>query len=136
MNTFAHPSAYIMKLHLEQDSTINLITGYGANHVMINKQRHDGNMLVDARRVLTDWAPGGFAGLSADDMAAVVELGPEVVLIGTGERLRFPPVALLRPLIEARIGYEVMDLAAACRTYNVLVSEGRSVATALLFDPR
>lgn len=123
-----------MKLNLEHDPSLNLVTGYGDGHLMINRVRHDGNLLLDARRIITDWAPGGFAALGSDDFAAIVALGPEVVLVGTGSRLRFPPVAVLRPLIDARIGYEIMDFAAACRTYNVLVSEGRAVAAALLFD--
>lgn len=123
-----------MKLNLEHDPSLNLVTGYGDGHLMINRVRHDGNLLLDARQIITGWAPGGFATLAAEDFAAIVALGPEVVLVGTGSRLRFPPVGVLRPLIEARIGYEIMDFAAACRTYNVLVSEGRAVAVALLHD--
>lgn len=64
----------------------------------------------------------------------MLELAPEVVIVGTGARQRFPAPQLLRPLIEAGIGFEVMDLAAACRTYNILASEGRAVAAALLLD--
>lgn len=124
-----------MKLNLEHDPSLNLVTGYGPDHLMINRVRHDGNLLLDATRIISGWAPGGFAGLDPDDFSAIVALGPEVVLVGTGSRLRFPPVGVLRPLIDARIGYEIMDFAAACRTYNVLVSEGRAVAAALLFDP-
>lgn len=123
-----------MKLNLEQNPDLNVVTGYGSDHLMINKERHDGNLLVAADRIVGDWAPGGFAALSAADFAAVCEMRPEVVIIGTGDRLRFPAPATLRPLIEARIGYEVMDLPAACRTYNILVTEGRSVVAALLFD--
>lgn len=112
-----------------------MVTGYGADHVLINKVRHDGNLLLTADRIITGWAPGGFATLSADDLAQTCTLGAEIVLIGTGGRQRFPSPTLLRPLMEARIGFEVMDLAAACRTYNVLVGEGRAVMAALLFDP-
>jgi uncharacterized protein len=124
-----------MKLHLDQAAGINLITGYGADHVLINKERHEGNVVILAQRLVEGWAPGGFAGLSAADFDAIAPLGADIVLIGTGARQRFPKHALLRPLIEARIGFEVMDLAAACRTYNILVSESRAVAVALLFDP-
>lgn len=124
-----------MKLNLEQHANLNLITGYGDDHLMINRQRHDGNLIVTADRILPDWAPDGYDGLGRDDLAVFVDLRPAVVLIGTGARLRFPPPAVLRPLIEAGIGYEIMNLAAACRTYNVLVSENRAVAAGLLFDP-
>ena len=123
-----------MKLNLEQNPDLNVVTGYGTDHLMINKERHDGNVLVAADRIVGGWAPGGLANLSADDFAPVCEMKPEVVLIGTGSRLRFPAPAILRPLIEARIGYEIMDLPAACRTYNILAAEGRSVVAALLFD--
>ena len=124
-----------MKLHQDTLTSINTVTGYGADHVLINKVRHDGNLLLTADRIVNGWAPGGFAGLSAKDVAQACELNAEIVLIGTGSRQRFPSPALLRPLIEARIGFEVMDLPAACRTYNVLVGEGRAVLAALLFDP-
>lgn len=124
-----------MKLNLQQNADLNVVTGYGPDHLMINKERHDGNTLVAANRVVAGWAPRGFDGLRAEDFAAVCELAPEVVIIGTGNRLRFPAPQVLRPLIEARIGYEVMDLPAACRTYNILATEGRAVVAALLFDP-
>ena len=124
-----------MKLHQDQTAGINLITGYGADHVLINKERHEGNVVVLPQRLVEGWATGGFAGLSEADFAAIAPLGADIVLIGTGARQRFPKPALLRPLIEARIGFEVMDLAAACRTYNILASESRAVALALLFDP-
>lgn len=123
-----------MKLNLENDPRINLINAYGERTLTINKVVHEGNLLLDANNVVSGWAAAGFEGLSETDFTAIVALRPEVVLIGTGARLRFPSPRLLRPLMEARIGYEVMDLPAACRTYNVLVSEGRAVAAALLFD--
>lgn len=124
-----------MKLHQDQNASINTVTGYGTDHLMINKVRHDGNLLLTADRIVSGWAPGGFAGLTEQDFAAARALGVEIVLVGTGSRQRFPSPALLRPLIDARIGFEIMDLAAACRTYNILVAEGRSVAAALIFDP-
>ena len=122
-----------MKLNLEQNPNLNLITGYGADHVLINKARHDGNLIVTREHIVA-WSAEGFEHLSAEDFAAVREMTPEVVIIGTGSRLRFPAPQVLRPLIEAGIGYEVMDLAAACRTYNILVTEGRAVVAALVFD--
>lgn len=123
-----------MKLFLDQNTSANVITGYGADHVLINKVRHEDNLLLTASALITGWAPGGYAGLSAADFEAAAALGVAVVLIGTGARQRFPSPALLRPLIEAGIGFEVMDLPAACRTYNILVNEGRAVAAALLLD--
>ena len=126
-----------MKLYQDNNANLNVVTAYGDDHVMVNKVRHDGNLILTAGQIRTGWAPdarGDLGALRAEDLAAVAELRPEIVIVGTGQRQRFPAPALLRPLIEARIGFEFMDLPAACRTYNILVGEGRSVAVALLFD--
>ena len=123
-----------LKLHLSSDSVINLFTGYGEGYVMVNKQRHEQSLVVLRDRVLTDWPPAGFDDLDAGDFALLAELAPEIVLLGTGERLRFPRPELTRALMEARIGLEVMDIQAACRTYNFLAAEERKVAAALLFS--
>ncbi len=126
-----------MKLYQDNNANLNVVTGYGDDHVMVNKVRHDGNLILTAGQIRTGWAPdarGDLGALRVEDLAAVAELRPEIVIVGTGQRQRFPAPALLRPLIEARIGFEFMDLPAACRTYNILVGEGRSVAVALLFD--
>lgn len=124
-----------MQLHQDAPSDQNVISGYGDDHVLINGESHSGNLIVMPERIETDWAPDGFDALSEAHMTQLAELGVEIVLIGTGQRQRFPAPVLLRPLMEARIGMEIMDLPAACRTYNILVGENRSVAAALLFDP-
>lgn len=121
-----------MKLQRDTYPERNLITAYGPGHVEINRRRHEANLLLTPDRLIPGWAADGFDSLTDRDFEAIVELAPEILLIGTGARQRFPAPALLRPLIEARIGYEVMDMAAAARTYNVLMLEGRQVAAALL----
>lgn len=121
-----------MKLHLAQPDGTNIFTGYGEDYVEVNRQRYQRSLVVLPDRLLTDWGGGGFAALSAADFAPLAELAPEILLLGTGAVLRFPPPAVLRPLIEAAVGVEVMDTRAACRTYNILVAEGRRVAAALL----
>jgi uncharacterized protein len=123
-----------LKLHLTSVSGINLFTGYGEGYVMVNHQRHAQSLVVLPDRVLTDWQPAGFDALDAEHFAQLAALAPEIVLLGTGERLRFPRPELTRALIEARIGLEVMDIRAACRTYNFLASEERKVAAVLLFN--
>jgi len=122
-----------MKLHLSSVSGVNLFTGYGEGYVMINRQRHDQSLVVLRDRLVPGWQPAGFDALDAGDFARLAELKPEIVLLGTGERLRFPHPELTRALTEARIGLEVMDIRAACRTYNILAAEERNVAAALLF---
>jgi len=123
-----------LKLHLTNLSGVNLFTGYGEGYVMINQQRHEQSLVVLPERLLTDWRPVGFDDIEAADFALLAELKPEIVLLGTGGRLRFPRPELTRALIEARIGVEVMDIQAACRTYNILAAEERKVAAALLFS--
>jgi uncharacterized protein len=123
-----------MKLHRTDSSGINLFTGYGEGYVMVNHQRHAQSLVVLRDRVLTDWPPAGFDDLDAGHFALLAELAPEIVLLGTGARLRFPRPELTRALMEARIGLEVMDIQAACRTYNFLAAEERKVAAALLFS--
>jgi uncharacterized protein len=80
------------------------------------------------------WEAARFDDLTAAHFERIAALAPEVVLFGSGSRLRFPSPALIRALIERRIGFETMDSAAACRTYNVLVSERRSVVAAILIE--
>ena len=123
-----------LKLHLTTISGVNLFTGYGEGYVMVNRQRHQRNLVVLRDRLLSDWQPAGFDELDAGDFARLAELNPEIVLLGTGGRLRFPRPELTRALFEARIGLEVMDIQAACRTYNFLAAEERKVAAALLFS--
>ena len=123
-----------MKLQRDTLADRNLITAYGAGHVDINRQRHEASLVLLPDQLHTGWAAGGFDALGASDFQLIAALAPEIFLLGTGARQRFPAPALLRPLIEARIGYEIMDLAAACRTYNVLMLEGRRVAAALLLE--
>jgi uncharacterized protein len=120
-----------VKLQLAGASARNTITGYGAGYVMVNGARHDENLIVLPDRILP-WSARGFESLGAEDFVGLAQLDLEVILLGTGERLRFPSPQVIRPLVEARIGFEVMDAQAACRTYNILASEERRVAAALL----
>ena len=121
-----------MKFEREQAEGKNSFTGYGEGYVEVNRRRHGASLVVDATRLVTDWPVTSVGGLGADHMAAIVELQPEIVLLGTGAVLHFPEPALLAPLYKAGIGVEVMDTPAACRTYNILLGEGRNVVAALI----
>lgn len=91
-----------------------------------------GSVIVTRDVILEDWRPPDVDSLSIGDFAALVALGPEVVLLGTGERQRMPGPALYADFAARGIGLEVMDNRAACRTYNVLLGEFRDVALALM----
>jgi uncharacterized protein len=125
-----------LKLHLDAGAGLNQFTGYGEGYVAINGQRRTASLIVMPRDPVEDWAPARFEDLAPEHFAALAARELEIVLLGTGARLRFPRPEITRPLIEARIGVEVMDVPAACRTYNILVAEGRKVAAALLLEPR
>lgn len=123
-----------MKLQLTRPTgTGNLITGYGDDHVLVNGARHDASLVVTAEAVVP-WEAVTFEGLAQAHFETLAALAPDLVLLGTGPRLRFPAAALTAPLVQAGIGLEVMDLRAACRTFNVLRAEERRVAAALLFE--
>jgi len=121
-----------MKIGEERNEGKNAFTGYGEGYVEVNRARHHASLVVSAERVLTDWPAESIESLTADHLAAIVEMHPEIVLLGTGAAFRFPEPAMLAPLYKAGIGVEVMDTPAACRTYNILMGEGRNVVAALV----
>ena len=125
---------YDSSVKIARDSTEgrNAFTGYGEGYVEVNRARHSASLVVAPGRLITDWPAASVDAITADHLAAIVELAPEVVLLGTGRQFRFPEAAVLAPLYKAGIGVEVMDTPAACRTYNILLGEGRNVVAALI----
>ena len=123
-----------MKLQRVQTEGLNVVTAYGDDYVSVKAVRHSANLIVLPSRIIENWTPSRFDDLAFDDFALLAALEAEILLLGTGNQLRFPRPELLQPLVRAQKGLEVMDLQAACRTFNVLAGEGRSVAAALLFS--
>ena len=121
-----------MKFERDSPEGRNTFTGYGAGYVEVNGKRHSSSLVVSAERIVIDWPASSVEALGADHLAAILELTPEIAIIGTGSSFRFPDPARLAPLHRARIGVEVMDTQAACRTYNILLGEGRNVVAALI----
>jgi uncharacterized protein len=132
-----------MKLQADRLEGQNAISKHGPGGVIVNGAEHRTSVIVPWSGAVIPWksetagdaAVSAFANLTATHFMALAEMAPELVIFGSGARLRFVHPSLLKPLIERRIGVETMDTAAACRTYNVLLAEGRSVVTALLFEP-
>lgn len=124
-----------MKFQPDHLAGTNAITRHEPGALWVGNQRFDRSVLVPWRGDVKPWAPAKVDQLSSEDFDAVLALKPELVIFGSGPRLRFVPPALLRSLIDSGIGVETMDTAAACRTYNVLVAEGRSAVAALLLEP-
>jgi len=120
-----------MKIHLESGAGQHLIRAYAPGVITINDTAHHRSLIVTPERVL-EWPPESFDDLLAVHFESIAAMQPEVAILGTGARLKFPAPRLIRALVEANIGLEVMDTGAACRTYNILMSDGRRVAAALL----
>jgi uncharacterized protein len=112
-----------------------MITGYGDGYVEINQTPYAHAVLLSSDGAISAWPAQSFDSLEAAHFAQMVELKPELILIGTGSKQRFPKPELLKSLILAKIGFEIMDSQAACRTYNILVGEGRQVLLALIVEP-
>ena len=123
-----------MKLQADRIEGQNAIARHGPGGVIVNGIEHRNSVIVPWRGLVLAWPVDDFARLSADHFEALAALAPELVVFGSGSRIRFPAPQWTRALIEQRIGVETMDTAAACRTYNVLLAEGRSVVAALLFE--
>ena len=120
-------------MKLQPDATNgSSITGYGQGWVSVNGQKFTSNLYVSAQRGSTLWQCPGFEALSPEHFDLFVELQPELIIFGSGERIRFPHPSFLQNLYARRIGVETMDTQAACRTFNFLAGEGRRVIAALL----
>ena len=122
-----------MKLQPDRFDT-QAITGHGPGWVAVNGERVHHGLVVSARGDRVDWQAAQFEALTAAHFEQLLALRPELVVFGSGERLRFPSPALLRALVGQNIGVETMDTPAACRTYNILAAEGRRVVAALLVE--
>ena len=123
-----------MKLQADRMEGLNAISRHGAEGVIVNGVEHRRSVIVPWRGAVTTWNVSGFDALAEAHFEDLAALAPELVIFGSGARLRFPNPRLLKPLMSRRIGVETMDSPAACRTYNVLLAEGRAVLVALLFD--
>jgi uncharacterized protein len=124
-----------MKFQPDSLAGTNVISRRERGTVWVNHTPWQHSVLVPWRGPAQAWPPDTPATLNAEHFEQILALRPELVIYGSGERLQFVPPALYRALIDARVGIETMDTAAACRTYNVLASEGRSVVAALLLGP-
>ena len=123
-----------MKLQADRIEGQNAIARHGPDGVIVNGVEHRTSVIIPSSGEVADWPVAEFAALSEAHFEALAALAPELVIFGSGSRIRFPHPSLLKPLIARRIGVETMDNAAACRTYNVLLAEGRAVVAALLFE--
>ena len=122
-----------MKLQPDK-SDVQTLTAHGLGWVAINNERVESSVVVGSRGERFEWDCSRFDQIGAEHFARLASLGAELVIFGSGRRIRFPQPAWLQPLMAQRTGVETMDTPAACRTYNILASEGRHVLAALLSE--
>lgn len=122
-----------MKLQPDK-SDVQSISGYGPGWIAVDGERINNSVLISSTGHRIDWQCNSFAELTTEHFSKLTEIDAELVIFGSGERIRFPTPSWLAPLIARRIGLETMDTKAACRTYNILSGEGRKVVAALLIE--
>lgn len=110
---------------------IKIVDAYSDGAVIVGRVSYHSSLILSATDIIDDWPPQTCSELSPEHLQPVISLDPEIVLLGTGSKIVFPEDEILRPITSNRIGYEIMDTGAACRSYNFLVAEGRRVVAAL-----
>lgn len=135
-----------MKFTREQSEGLYTVHAYRHGEVSVNALQgdegrdEDGRLvlhrsfIISPHKLLQQWPVSAISHLKEEDLTFLCELEPEVLLLGTGRRLQFPTARQLEILVGMGVGYEVMDSAAACRTYNILVGEGRQVAACIIIE--
>ncbi len=123
-----------MRLHQDAHSGSNVIRAYAPGVIRINDGSFTGSVIVSATQILTEPVLANVGDLSHAFARRVLDLEPDLVLLGTGIRQVFPAAAFAAEFLSAAVGFEVMDTGAACRTFNVLVAEHRRVVAVLLAE--
>ena len=123
-----------MKLYPDPPRQQHIVTACEPGSIAVNGRLLTRSLLLLPDHLDETWGPDAFTALTAAHLAQAAARACDILLLGTGLRQHFPPPTLLRPLIEAGRGFEIMDTAAACRTYNILVAEGRLVLAALIIE--
>lgn len=121
-----------MELTRERCEGAYRVRRYDAGQLVINERTFETSLILTPETLVADWGPSHIDELVPEHVETVLALEPEVVLLGTGTSQRFPSRELLRLALDRGVGIEVMDTGGACRTFNILMAEGRRVAAALI----
>lgn len=122
------------QMSLDSGDSIYKITSYSSNGFCVSGEMHKSSIIISPNDLITDWPIQSVDELNAELILPILQLQPEIVIIGTGNKLKFPSTHSIKELVESNIGYEFMDTGAACRSYTILMSEGRKVAAALIYS--
>jgi len=123
-----------MELQLENHQLGYRVSSFADNAVVIGEVHYTASLIVSLKKVVSDWLPQHLDQLTINDLGVILALEPELILVGTGNRLQFPDSTILKGVIHAGIGIDFMDSRAVCRTYNILAAEGRNVAAGIIID--
>lgn len=123
-----------MQLTLDSQAGINTISAVSPGEIRIGERRIRSSVLIGVRDIIADWPVPAISNLDAAAMDAIFALEPEIVILGTGRTLVFPDVGIRALALSRNIGMEIMDTAAACRTFNILANEGRHVVAGLVIE--
>jgi uncharacterized protein len=121
-----------MKMALDDTAGLNTVRSYEPGRLRVRDKTFDSSLVLLPDHLIEDWEPTSANQLHAKHFTPLIDLAPEVVLLGTGDRQVFPEPGVFTLLMDMGIGFEVMDNAAACRTYNILVGEGRRAALTII----
>lgn len=121
-----------MKLHLANFTQQNVFTGYGDGYVSINQIRYEKSLIVLPDQLIENWPVTSISEMRAEHFNCLLNHSVEILLLGTGSKHQFPDHALMIEVLKMKIGMEVMDTQACCRTYNILLEEDRRVAAAII----
>ena len=123
-----------MKLLLNNQVAVHQFTSFAPDGMVIGENRYCKSLIVTPKKIYSNWPPQSIQEITATDLQEIIELGPELILIGTGNKLRFPPSSILEGASVAQLAIDFMDSRAACRTYNILAAENRRVAAGIIFE--
>jgi uncharacterized protein len=122
-------------MKLEADNfDVQTIQGYGPGWVGVQGEKITHSVILGSKGQRVNWQCNSYEDLTEAHFAQLAEFDAELIIFGSGSRIRFPPAAWLQPLMSKRVGLETMDTGAACRTYNILAGEGRRVVVALVLE--
>lgn len=113
---------------------VQSISAYGPGWIGVGSEKISTSVVIGSRGERFNWACNNFEDLTSEHFAQLAALNTELIIFGSGQRIRFPQGTWIKPLIDKQTGIETMDTQAACRTYNILAAEGRHVAVALLLE--
>lgn len=123
-----------MKFAEDHNSANYKITAYDTQSISINGLPHSQALVISPLELLSPWQATKYDELTAEHLDAIYAMKPEIIILGTGQKQRFPPPEILRRLAKEQIGYEIMDTQAACRTFNILMAEDRTVVAGMFLD--